>query len=284
MTLISIEQVEKAVKELNRPAIKALHEKMLTYEQKKIDEAEYIKALNTQYCVVCSKETNWMKLKNNEAICPECHMLVGERIATDSLLNKWYNLLADLNALENVYVLRITEKSWGGDIYIRILRKDGNEEVEIFREVISKSAVSAWGRNSTYALRISSSNYIHNANRLKKDFGVNGLAKGLHKKCTEIFTAIKTEKEERIKEANAKKSASTLILENFGDAEYYQGRTAKMMAEDEYDITNCSFIYKGIGFKSHNGEDYNVSIRRSLTAEQTKKLGDFMEELMKEEK
>ena len=264
--LVTKHEVRAAYKETSKHSVKRLLEDMERFKQGMVEKFKLDAALAVLECGVCGKdigprgEAGGSKL----GICRNCEQEEKERKAEEKLKEKWAKLHEELSALDNSYEL--VEKEYGGSLIVR-------GKCSIYRDSIFSSGRSFYSRASGYALRISTTNYGIKANRLKRDFGAEGLAESLHNKCTELLKRIEARKINEEKQVNKEEALIRTLYEKaktlkkdltIDQVSVWKGN-AKVSISDDLEIS------------TYNGESFWLAISKRLSLDQVTRIKEVVE-------
>lgn len=261
---VSINAVKAAYQKTGKHSFKKLLDEGQKFESKYVERAEYEKAAKVNECK-CGRV-----ILEHSKMCQECFNIQKAKMKKKALRDNWVALHEQLKQFDSAYLLGEHENTVK-------LEKD-EHTITIYRDSIYSS--DRWSTLTGYALRITTDDWDVKANRLRKDFGADGLAEHLHTKVSTLLNELKAKDAREDERKNKSKILARKIIDSFpseigrikieshigrNHRGGYIGMSAKrvnfMVGEDKFNRYLTAMTY--------NGETYTINgLEVILTAEE----------------
>jgi len=234
--LIYFDEVEEAYSENPTKALKDLVDKMLLLDQSKVELSVFMAANEIKECQKCGRQLGEFRygqvtdnIKCYGTICQNCEDNIDadvRRWRRDVKVEaQWRELLLGLSLYSKHY--HISEPKEGNYHGRHIVLTDPTDKTISARIQRESFGGRAWPYKTKQALRVYSSEYGIEYDKLRSDFDANGIVKRLHTKCLDVIRRVKEKKQWKVDAKDAvtefKKKAKEL----------FKGRTLRFK-------TNCN--------------------------------------------
>lgn len=286
------------IKENSTNALQILIKKCQEMEQGLVLKNEFIRARDIIECSICSKSVPIRDSLNDKGHCIKCAneiaMKIKHKIAKERLIQQWETLAQELKKINPQYVLIKTENATTIELKTDISAYEDKSLIfNIYREAIYYD--DRWSRTThKYALRISSTAFGLEAQRLRKNFTSKNVAISLNKKIEALYEQHKAKIEKNKQKTKDSRLFITTIMQDFKVSEtsihaiYMDYGRSHRTRISEY---RKKVTYKNIelvaNLSNNDTVTYTISGIRNFnkdgcfTVSQIKKIAQFIKKLSK---